>query len=106
MFWNLKIAHVKSNGRSSYSIFLFTKLFFIFFFFFIICTLEFWFFSNFNAQIFYNFPNFIFFEFLKFLLINKFCKYLKKFNFVKYIKKKINYENLTIFKIVKILEVC
>ena len=37
------------------------------------------FFSNFNAESFYNFPNLLFFEFLKFFLINKFYEFLKFF---------------------------
>ena len=47
--------------RSSYSIFLFTKFFH---FFNHLSTQILFFFFNFNAPIFYNFPSFIFFEFL------------------------------------------
>ena len=84
IFRNLKIANVNSYERSSYSIFLFAQLFFHFFL--IAWTLHFVFFFNFNAPIFYNFPNLIFFGFLKFFLINEFCKFmnLKKFQLRKF----------------------
>ena len=55
------------------------------------------FFFNFNAPIFYNFPNLIFFGFLKFFLINKFCKFVN-------LRKNFNYENLIIFETVEILK--
>ena len=92
IFCNLKVANVKSYERSSNSIFLFTKLFFHFFF----NYLNTQFFLNFNAPIFYNFPNLMFFGFLIFF-INRFCKFVN-------LEKKFNYENFIIFGIVKILE--
>ena len=55
-----------------------------------------------NAPIFYNFPNVIYFEFLKFYLINKLCEFLNLVN----LRKNFNRENLIFFGIVKILEVC
>ena len=83
------IANVKSYERSSYSIFLFTKLFFIFF-------------SYLNTQFFNNFPNLLFFEFLRFFSIIKFCEFFNLGNLQ--IQEKIS--TMKIFEIVKILEVC
>ena len=71
IFRNSRIANVQSNGRSSYSIFLFTKLFH---FFFNYLNTQILVFSNFNAPIFYNFSHFIFFEFLKFFQFINFLK--------------------------------
>ena len=75
IFRNFKIANVKSYERSSYSIFLFTKLFFNY-----LNIQIFVYFFNFNAPIFWNFPNLIYFEFFKFYLINKFCEFCEFFN--------------------------
>ena len=99
IFRNKKIAIVQSYERSSNSIFLFTKLFPFFFsysnsqilFFFSILTLQF--------LIIFQICFFIYFLFV--FLINKFCNYCKFSKF-----QKFNYENLIIFEIVKILEVC
>ena len=83
--------------KSSYSIFLFTKLFFHIF-----KLSEIFVFFNLNAPIFYNILNLIFFNFLSFFLISKFFKLSKFVNLI----KNLNYENLISFEIVKILEVC
>ena len=76
IFRILKIANVESCETSSYSIFQI--------------------FSNFNAPIFYNFPNPILL--LSFFLINKFCKYRK---FI----RKFDDENVMTFELSKISEV-
>ena len=105
IFRNLKITNVKSRERSSYSIFLFTKLF-LYFFFNYLNTQILVFFFNFNVPIFYSFSNLIFLNFERFFLINNFCKFI---NFCKCVNSIIfefnNYYQIKKLKICKITKI-
>ena len=73
IFRNLKIADVKSYEVQLFDFFIYEI---ICSFFFKLFEHSIFFYPNFNALIFYNSPNLIFFEILKLFLINKFCEFL------------------------------